>query len=1044
LYTTVETLRIHGRIIPLSSNTAIYSLKIAPFSNHRYPGDSYLMAALTSPFKLAVITMKPLPQIVFRVSWAQLAKGEDSPCKRVEQAELCWWIPPRNALGTGHFYKGKHEHLFLAFSFGCHIGILRISWLTEENKTKKLSFEIIAQNKLPERLLSLNWLNSTFIVAITESQKAVIFNSLTLGEVERSRVPDTGAGILQSLFSRHSLSSRVCVYMNRIFLLLGKQVWFGGLIKWRDRIENLIQASRYEYAFKFGIELFNGNYIAAVSGLPRDSKEREDAVSEQLAGLLLNYCSMTLSEVDLGNQLDKEKASKMCSLILTTCSLIQRHDLMFDQIWERFEDCGYSTIFLQVLKDLIIRHDIQFLPNPTIVREMFQVIDKNTMEEVFLSLDPKTVDLHHSLKFCRSKRMFKALIHVYNNGMNDYTSPAIEILHILQELQGGSNGEVDDIYTFFVYIAYTMTGKKFPVGFLEKEIGEAASKAIFRLVFAPKFVSYTTLDSRNELLVIGTEPWPYLYFLCKLDLVEMLHVIGEIFQNEMLESGISLDSDNPGESLRITHQYILNVLLHLENSQDWQDWQIDQINSFVGRCIYNYSRFLSLTRTQVMRLFNSLVNSKCSETKSIRQTALVMIYNSEFELFRGEPDRPSYIKNFADHELWQIYRIFVISDKSFELAIRSYLNSGESKAEIFPNIRLWVTQDDSCSDSIKETLKQIACELDSVFEALIDIISTFWPQFHTEILEAICNDEKQQYRYLSILFKNQPQMLPLQANWFAIFKLYIAQLALYDKGNILEFLKFSEASKLIKRIISDIELLELVSLFGSLDLEAERIWTLVELKQFEQAVKAGFEFISKMVKNSVTKSSVYDLERYVSEFCVLANEIAMHFPSIWIDILDNICFNNDLKLPIFGQTKEIALQGVIKNMAIPDILSRLLEKKENSNLKDERILILDFLELITNQIQLSQIAAEMTRESHFGLFRQVTNKKRSSCFPSVGQCQICKRLLHVRAMSVSEKKNRIIIFDCHHAFHEDCLMNKYKSKWDQMGLPGDIDDYEYW
>lgn len=112
--------------------------------------DSYQLVAIISPFKIAIISTKPVAQIQFRATWNQIVENEIDA--KMMHGQLKWWIP-----------QSKSENLnirALAFSFGSNLALLHITYRKYDGDTRrKLLFRIPVKTKVSSPVVAIEWIN---------------------------------------------------------------------------------------------------------------------------------------------------------------------------------------------------------------------------------------------------------------------------------------------------------------------------------------------------------------------------------------------------------------------------------------------------------------------------------------------------------------------------------------------------------------------------------------------------------------------------------------------------------------------------------------------------------------------------------------------------------------------------------------------------------------------------------------------------------------------------------------------------------------------
>jgi vacuolar protein sorting-associated protein 8 len=607
LYYDVKSTRIHGKVRSIQDNitssTTILSMTAPQIDYIRFPGDSNYLVAITSPYKLAIVAMKPIPQILFRMSWSQFF-GDGEEVVKVENAETDWYVPSKQQRATC---------VFLAVGFACNLRIFKIDWKIDGGTKKRLRFEIIAKGICASAITSINWMTSKFIAVTTASQELHIFETQNLDLVEKTSIRPHFTDTRKEK-DRYIYHHNIATFKNRLFILSQNEMWFASLLTWQDRLGVLIRSGNFERAFEIGVNLSRGKYVVAVLGLPENDEDRSRIVADHIGGLLINLVSMTLSGYEERDP-DLGQYRYICKLVINTCLDLGQNQLIYGEIWERFVDARLSNVFLNTLQELIFRGDIKSIPNPHIVSEMFDAIDPILLEQVIMQLDPFSLDIHNCLSLCRENGLTKAMIHIYNTALSDYISPVLEII---SRIEARVSTRDEDVYTLFVYFAYILQGKAFPFGELDAERSKIVYRSVFSLLCSQNHITYPNAASpirEQGCMAVGSGPWPYFQYLLQLETAELIKMLGAVFQNPALDSGIDLADHDQIETLLVTRQLILSILLRVLESDLWSQLQIDTINAFIGRCFFHYRTYINLSKPQMMLVFNSLLGSELDCSK---------------------------------------------------------------------------------------------------------------------------------------------------------------------------------------------------------------------------------------------------------------------------------------------------------------------------------------------------------------------------------------------------------------------------------------------
>lgn len=153
LYTTTESIRIHGRLnaAPNIISTTILSFDALARTTVSLATDPFQLISISSPFKIAILSMKPTPQIQYRSSWIQLNSAEPGVESKVQYAQAKWWTPKSSKQGS---------NAILAFSHGSHLLLMKVSAKEPDGANKKMKFQIFARANTGNPITAIEWLNS--------------------------------------------------------------------------------------------------------------------------------------------------------------------------------------------------------------------------------------------------------------------------------------------------------------------------------------------------------------------------------------------------------------------------------------------------------------------------------------------------------------------------------------------------------------------------------------------------------------------------------------------------------------------------------------------------------------------------------------------------------------------------------------------------------------------------------------------------------------------------------------------------------------------
>lgn len=181
-------------------------------------------------------------------------------------------------------------------------------------------------------------------------------------------------------------------------------------------------------ALRLALSFYQGKALA-VHGLPEDIKERRAVTRAHIDDLLRAYADIAVlptstpsyeagmsPEAALAADLQFYKG--VVSLCTDYCLLLRAHDLLFVELYDRFNTCDLArTTFLELLEPLILADRLGALP-ATVMNafvEHYQAKGAlDTVQECILHLDVSNLDIHQVVIMCWTHSLHDAMIYVYN------------------------------------------------------------------------------------------------------------------------------------------------------------------------------------------------------------------------------------------------------------------------------------------------------------------------------------------------------------------------------------------------------------------------------------------------------------------------------------------------------------------------------------------------------------------------------------------------------------------------------------------------------
>jgi len=337
-----------------------------------------------------------------------------------------------------------------------------------------------------------------------------------------------------------------------------------------------VRDGRLVEALKLGLDLYDGR-ARAVVGLSGQPKKRKELVAEQVMDILQAYIDIGVMMRNPSARTEKELRQHYKTLVVWAfdcCLRIKRTDLLFGSIYDTFsgEDDMSKTVFLEHLCDHIQEnrvHHLRTVVTKDFIEHYSHLGEYKLLESCILQLNPKCLDMNKVVEMCWSQQLYDAMIHVYNRGLNDYTTPLLELLLQLRAALKKGKPLPDDYqkvgYKLLVYIRCCLAGLGYPAGNIPKDVVAQAKVSVYEAVLAP-----TNTHNPSD-----KASYPHMRTLLKFDTREFLNVLAMAFEEPDFDAAIS---DNPPSGIP-TRQEVVDILLQVMVRGEEHSFSPSQVGS---------------------------------------------------------------------------------------------------------------------------------------------------------------------------------------------------------------------------------------------------------------------------------------------------------------------------------------------------------------------------------------------------------------------------------------------------------------------------------
>lgn len=564
-----------------------------------HPITQYSLLAMASLTKILLIGLKPSLKV-----WMTFPYGKTDPAS---VPLLAWqFVAVQKAINP-----------VLAFCRGDTIHFLLVK------KDESGTIHVIKQRQLQLNcdLISLSWINSRTLVLMDSTEKLRVVDRPSQEELETVDMAElqlvynsshfkslaTGGNVSQALalVGEKTCYQSVCSYAGQIMYLGTKSVHIMTLRNWRERVDHLLKQEKFMEALSLAWSFHEGT-AKAVLGLFADPAKRKGVVADKMVEILLQYVDRSLKKCpEQGKiQVMEQHFQDMVPVMVDYCLLLQRTDLLFNQIYPRLvENSVARGVFLESLEPYILSERIGCLTAP-VMRDLLSYFQENGMmdsvEGCLVHMDITNLDIQQVVEMCWDNQLYDAMIYVFNSGMNDYISPMEKLFQAigphLREGKPLTDEHVVMGNKLLVYISCCLAGRAYPLGDIPEDLVPQVKNQVFEFL-----IRLHSVEAAQ-----GEEVYPYIRTLLHFDTREFLNVLALTFE----------DFKNDKQALEY-QQRIVDILLKvMVDNSDFTPSQVGCLFTFLARQLAKPDNTLFVNR----KLFDQVLEFLCSPDDDSRHT----------------------------------------------------------------------------------------------------------------------------------------------------------------------------------------------------------------------------------------------------------------------------------------------------------------------------------------------------------------------------------------------------------------------------------------
>lgn len=570
----------------------------------------------------------------------------------------------------------------------------------------------------------------------------------------------------RTLPSLKAYDNAVADINGQVYLLGMTSVTLVNIMKWHERIAFLTGQNKFVEAIELTMTFYNEKALAAV-GLAKDPVRRKEVCKDKLHDLIQAYADITFAsfrECDSEEE-TLEECGGVARVCIDACISLGSREFLFSSIYSVFAAVPLArAAFLKRLVPLI-RTDVLRSLNPVVMKDLVEYFQSKgqlqVVEECVLHLDVRNLDIHQVVVMCWRHQLYDAMIYVYNRGLNDFTTPLVELVQLLasvlrSQLKNEEGNEIkgsvaarlpqeqqDLGYKLLLYTSFCLSGKAFPTGDIPAAYVERVRWQVYRCMVSREGKSMT---------------YPVTRTLLQFDTREFLNVLS-----------IEFDADEGGEGGEGAagqqlprRQQVVDILLEIMIAEPQRQGlivfapnQIGQLFTFLARQMARHPE-ISVGRDTFDTVLNYLSNSEGSEDitqHEEREQALLELLNVGTMPF--DPDRLLALSERA--QFYRVCQLVHSKRGDHHKIIGCYLKDSSRKTEVFAYVHHVLGNSQVPREEIKRVRDVVISEIPELVRTDAILTAQLLLASFRDVLDTLVNRlvkaETLQYQLLFGIFR---------------------------------------------------------------------------------------------------------------------------------------------------------------------------------------------------------------------------------------------------------------------------------------------------
>ncbi|KAK2594981.1 Vacuolar protein sorting-associated protein 8 [Conoideocrella luteorostrata] len=799
---TVKTTRILGRYPnapapsgkPIKPSTVLAFAPL-PLGNVEKATDTLGLTAMLTPYLLVIVSTTPVAQTQHKS-----ARPKDVPAHSAMTGCLSWFpavkLKTLDANTNSDISKVK-----LAYCWSNVLTVLEVEELHGEDKDipPSLKFKARSRWKCEEAIAAVQWLSRSVLCVLTISQRLIILE-------DRSMRMTEAFDLLQKhihhtdLFSKqlHTLVEQLDeedvtmhgvvadafymsfkAYKGRMFLLGFNEISIGALSNWADRLIAMMEVGNYIGAIRLATSYYTGDADKLTVGLPEDAGLRHYMVQDKIMEIMSASLKYVFTQgKNRSEGYDADHLRELAETCFAACQAVEAPDFLFDDMYEWYSDAEVEGLFLETLEPCILDETITIVP-PVVVKDLVShYVSKgweDRLEEMICHMQTATLDLDQITLLCKQHSLYDALTYVWNQALDDYITPMIDLLSLLVPLMiNGTNtgGTTEDDYLgvnalkIFPYLSYILTGRVYPNGeWMDDHTAAKAKAEIYWFFFSGKTIEWPKGSKKEFVTRPGgeSEPaFPYLRMVLKFNAPSFLSALNEAFEDTFLNDSSDKHINGgsrmemPEEQIfgaTINRQYVVSILLDVMNPNDFAPGDTIYLDMFIARNLPKFPQYLLFSGSTLSKVLTGLCNYPGEDLADDAQLS------AEYLLSVYQPsEMPSFMPLFKTAGFYRILKRVFRVEQQYGKLIATYFEDPEDQEFVFEAITECLRPQKGLDSrelrEIQQVIEQHSRDLlELSAEQTADTLVQQPAAVHEHMVESAADDKELQHAYLRALIE---------------------------------------------------------------------------------------------------------------------------------------------------------------------------------------------------------------------------------------------------------------------------------------------------